>query len=88
MPETKETTEPTAAPEEMVPIVIDLGKVRRKRIRQLKRGRGPLVEEAQEVVAELRASLERLEGKEVVPVVIVYREKPKRRKRRGFFPFF
>jgi hypothetical protein len=72
-----------------VPVVIDLGKTRRRRIRRLKRGRGKLVIEAQQAVAELRLSLgAEAAGKEFVPVVIVYRQKRRRGKRFSLFPFF
>ncbi len=68
------------------PVVIDLGKVRRKRIKQLKRGRGRLVDEVREVAAE---ATERLgagaEGKQIIPIVVVYRRKP--RKARTGLPF-
>ena len=74
-----ESTAPPASP-----IVIDLGKVRRKRIEQLERGEGPLVDEVQQAVDKLRAGLgAELDGKVLVPVVLLYRRKPRRRR----FPF-
>ena len=61
------------------PIVVDLGKKKKKQIRNLKRGRGPLLEDVADVVEKVRASLaDQLAGKELVPVVIVYRQKKKR----------
>ena len=39
------------------PIVIDLGKQKKKRIKQLKKGRGRLVDRVNEVVAQVRAEL-------------------------------
>ncbi|MES1243968.1 MAG: hypothetical protein ABUT39_20360 [Acidobacteriota bacterium] len=73
----------------VIPIVIDLGKTKRKRIKQLKRGRGRLAEETRQALAELRGSLGEaaVAGKELVPVVMIYRKKAKRKKR-GVFPFF
>jgi hypothetical protein len=69
------------------PIVIDLGKERRKRIRQLKRGCGPLLEEIEEVLEHVKAGLGPDEqGKQLVPIIMVYRRKEKR-KGRGLFPF-
>lgn len=63
------------------PIVIDLGTVKRKRIKRLKRGEGPLVEEVEQVVAGVRERLgAEAEGKELVPVVVLYRRKRKRPK--------
>lgn len=72
------------------PIIIDLGKRRRKRIKRLKRGRGRLMGEVYQAVDDVKASLgDDAEGKEFVPVVMIYRRK--RRKRGGGwgipFPF-
>lgn len=63
------------------PIVIDLGKVKRKQVKRLKRGEGPLVEEVQQVVAGVRERLgAEAEGKELLPVVVLYQRKRKRPK--------
>jgi hypothetical protein len=71
-----------------MPIVIDLGKERQKRIRQLKRGRGRLLDEIDEVVEHVKAGLgPDDQAKQLVPIVMVYRKKQKR-KGEGFFPFF
>ncbi len=67
------------------PIVVDLGKTKRKAIKSLKRGRGKLMAEVDEVVATVAANLgAEAQGKELVPVVIVYRQRDK--KRRGRWP--
>jgi hypothetical protein len=64
------------------PIVIELGKVKNKKIKQLKRGEGELVDEVNEAMAQLQTRLgEQSNGKSLVPVVIVYRKKPSRRRR-------
>lgn len=64
------------------PIVIDLGTVRRKRIKQLKRGRGRLVDEVREAAAQVTESLgPEAEGKQIIPVAVLYRRK--RRRARG-----
>ncbi len=69
------------------PIVVDLGKARKKRIRQLKRGRGPLVLEVQDVINEVSASLgEEAAGKQLVPIVVLYRRKQRKGYRGGLFP--
>jgi hypothetical protein len=66
------------------PIVIDLGKVKRKSIKELKRGEGPLLAELDQVVANVRESLgPDAAGKELVPLVVLYR--PKRKRRRNIF---
>jgi len=71
------------------PIVVDLGKAKKKRIRQLKRGQGPLVLEVQDVINEVSASLgEEGSGKQLVPVVVLYRKKQRKDYRGGLFPFF
>jgi hypothetical protein len=68
------------------PIVIDLGKQKRKRIKQLKKGRGRLVDRVNEVVAQVRSQLgAEAQGKELVPVAVIFRRDQKRSK--GMFPF-
>lgn len=61
------------------PIVINLGKQRRKRIKDLKRGRGVLMDEVMQTMAQVTGQLGAdANGKVLVPVVLIYREKPKR----------
>jgi hypothetical protein len=71
------------------PIVIDLGKRKRKRIKQLKEGRGPLAADVDAAMAEVvRQMGSSASGKEFVPVVVVFERKPKKsRVRMPFFPF-
>jgi hypothetical protein len=59
------------------PIVVDLGKQNSKTLRALKNGEGPLMEDVAGVLEEVRAKSSELAGKELVPVVIIYRRKPK-----------
>jgi hypothetical protein len=64
--------------EPVVPIVIDLGKKKSKLLKALKRGEGRLVEEVEETLAEVRQNMgAQLGGRELVPVVVVYRKKEK-----------
>lgn len=63
------------------PILIDLGKRKRKQVKRLRRGRGPLLNEVEELLAELRAEGSIAPGAQ--PVVIVVQ--PKRRKGGGWF---
>jgi hypothetical protein len=68
------------------PIVIDLGKQKKKRIKQLKRGRGRLVDRVNEAVAQVRSALgTEAQGKEFIPVAVIVRRGRKCRK--GMFPF-
>ena len=62
----------------IAPVVVTLGNQSRKRIRRLKRGRGKLMDEVSNVVDQVRANFgEHAEGKVFVPVVLVYRRKPR-----------
>lgn len=66
------------------PIVIDVGKASRRKIRDLEKGCGPIVTDVQDAVTEVTASLgEQAEGKQFVPVVLIYRKKRRRNKRGG-----
>jgi len=59
-----------------LPIVIDLGKKGRKQIKALKRGSGKLREEVVDATAEVMSRLGvEAQGKEVVPIVVVYERK-------------
>jgi Family of unknown function (DUF6200) len=72
------TTTGTTA-QSVAPVVVSLGKQRRKRIRQLKRGRGKLMREVAQVLDQVRGSFgDHAEGKLLVPVVLVYRQKRRR----------
>ncbi len=62
------------------PIIIDLGKQKSKRIKNLKKGRGKLWYEVEGVIDEVSEMLgEELEGNTILPLILVYRRKPKRR---------
>jgi hypothetical protein len=61
------------------PVVVDLGRRGGRQIRMLKEGRGPLVGEVYDVIAQVRKALEAdLSGKTLVPLVVVYKRKKKR----------
>jgi hypothetical protein len=75
-----QTASAAAASEVTPPIVITLGTASRPRIRQLKRGRGPLMDEVSEAVDQVRTSFgDEASGKVFVPVVLVYQRKTPRR---------
>jgi hypothetical protein len=60
------------------PIVLDLGKKKRKAIKDLKKGRGKLMDEVQAALNQMKATLGAdAEGKTILPIVVVYREKKK-----------
>ncbi len=63
----------------IAPVVIDLGKEKSKTLKALKNGEGPLMQDVARVLEEVRAKSSELADKELVPVVIIYRKKPKRR---------
>ena len=66
------------------PIIINLGKQKRKRIKKLLKGRGKLLDEVDDVVVEVASLLgEELEGKVILPLVLVYKKKPKRKRLSG-----
>jgi len=66
------------------PVVIDLGKTRSKRLKDLKNGRGKLVDQVREVVDRVRVELgDQARDKHLIPVVVVFRKKSKKRAGRG-----
>lgn len=61
------------------PVVVELGRQKKKKIKQLRAGRGPLADEVRQTVDEAIARLgSAAEGKTFVPVVLVYRRKERR----------
>ena len=69
------TTRPSATATD-APIVVDLGKKSRKQIRQIRRGEGKLLNEVQDVVAQLKAS--GTISPSAQPVIIVVKQKKRR----------
>jgi hypothetical protein len=59
------------------PVVVDLGRKKRKQIKKLRRGTGPLMDDLQELIEKLRAAGCLEAG--ATPVVMVVKQKPKRR---------
>jgi hypothetical protein len=61
------------------PIIINLGKKKRKQIKRLKKGRGKLWRDVIDVIDEVGEQMNSdSEGKTIVPVILIYKEKPKR----------
>jgi hypothetical protein len=76
--------------ERVPPIVVHLGKKKRKELKQLERGEGRLVDEVEEAMAQVAAGLgAKASSRELVPVVVVYTKKEKNggRLRLPFLPF-
>lgn len=70
------------------PIIVNLGKQKRKSIRRLMKGRGKLWSDVDSVIDEASTMLgDELEGKTILPIILVYRRSPKRKRARGFFGF-
>lgn len=73
----------TEEPEIITPVLVDLGKVRRKHVKRLKRGEGRLADEVLDVLDEVIDELgDDLNGATLVPIVMVYEKKPKKSRRR------
>jgi hypothetical protein len=64
------------------PLIVDMGKKGRKAVRQLLNGKGKLVAEVNDAIAELKAA--GTVGDSAQPIVLVVR--PRRRKRNWLFP--
>lgn len=63
------------------PVIIDLGKQRRNALKDLKKGEGKLWDEVLDVVDEVKDMLgEDANGKVLVPVVMLYKERTGRRR--------
>lgn len=59
--------------------IIKVGKQRKRRIRQLKRGEGRLAQKVDLTLGQVTAMLgDELEGKKVIPVILLYRKKSSR----------
>jgi len=73
---------PAAKADSKAPVVIDLGKHRRKRIKDLRRGTGRLTDEINGCVEELKAAGTLAADAQTVVVVV----RQKRRRRTGLLP--
>lgn len=69
----------TASNGTSAPVLVDLGKKRRKHIKLLKRGEGPIIAELADVVEQVRTELgAELAGKTLLPVVLIYEKRLRR----------
>lgn len=79
------TVAPAAAPETAsAPVIVDLGKQRRKAVKRLRRGEGPLLEDVMACIQELQASGRVAAGAQ--PVVVIVRPKARRNGLLGLTP--
>lgn len=83
-----EETEPIQS-EMTQPIIIDLGTEKSSKLKDLKKGKGELWDDILNVVDETREMLgNEAEGKVFVPVILIYKRKPKRASlQKLIFPF-
>jgi hypothetical protein len=73
-----------ATQQQIAPIILDLGKKKKRQLRDLKRGRGRLMDDVEETLEEVRANLgAQAQDKELVPVIMIYKKKSKRRRGLG-----
>lgn len=68
--------------EHTAPIILDLGKKKRRALKNLKRGRGRLIDDVEQALDEVNIGLgDEAKGKQIVPIVLIYKRKTKRRRR-------
>jgi hypothetical protein len=72
--------------ETLPPVVVDLGRQNRRRIRDLKKREGLLMHDVAHTVSELRANSPELADKDLVPVVFIYQKKLRSRRALGLLP--
>ena len=66
------------------PIILNIGKTKKKNIRDIRRGQGKIMNDVEDAMAEVTSSLgEQVDGKQLVPVVLIYRKKRRGRRRGG-----
>lgn len=71
--------------EVMTPVIVNLGKKKKKTIKRLKRGKGPAMDEVLDVIEQVQMTLgEQADGKIILPVVVIYRQKSRSRLRPWF----
>jgi hypothetical protein len=73
---TSSTAEPAAKADGKAPVIIDLGKQRRKRIKGLRKGKGRLLDEVNGCLDELKAA--GTISSSAQPVIVVVRQKRRR----------
>jgi len=65
------------------PIIMEIGRAKKRDIRDVARGQGKIMNDLQDAMSEVTSTLgDQADGKQFVPVVLVYKKK-RRAKRRG-----
>ncbi|NWF69878.1 MAG: hypothetical protein HXY40_12405 [Chloroflexi bacterium] len=68
--------------EVLSPVIVSLGKKKRKAIKRLKRGKGRAMDDVLDVIEQVQMNLgEQAAGKIILPVIVVYRQKERRFRR-------
>ena len=63
------------------PVIIDLGRQKARDLKDLKKGEGKLWDEVLDIVEEIKDQLgDQAQGKILLPVVMIYQNKPKRQR--------
>jgi len=77
-----------ASTEMTQPIIVDLGRQKSQKLKDLKEGEGELWDEVLDVIDEVKEMLgEEADGKLMVPIILLYEKKPARpRLERVLFP--
>lgn len=82
--------EEDAAPNEIdvvTPVIVDMGKLSKKKLKTFKKGKGPLMDEVLEILESVALEMgEDATEKVFVPIVMVY-EKKEKKKRTIVLPF-
>jgi len=68
--------------EVLAPVIVPLGKKKKKEIKRLEKGRGKSMNEVMDVIEQVQARLgDQANGKVILPVIVVYRKKQRRFRR-------
>jgi hypothetical protein len=74
--------------EAVTPVIVEMGKMKRKKFKALKKGKGVLMDEVLDLLEEVAEGLgDDAREKTFVPVVMIYELKPGKKKRTIVLPF-
>jgi len=70
---------------EMMPLVVNMGKIKRSKAKKIGGGKGLLLDHVERAIQYTKENLgDGQEDKVIVPVVLVYEKKPKKKRNRPF----